>query len=111
MLPTYNLSVDITATDAKIDEETFRAEVSQCLTYLSALKGAFDREPCSITYYPPDAQHHKPEYWSVRALMMISVGKKRAGYLIQLYEAIVRLIRLELPHLKVEAEISEFRFS
>jgi hypothetical protein len=43
---------------------------------------------------------------------MISVGKERAGYLVQLYDAIVRPVRLELPpDFEIRADSSQFQFS
>ena len=110
MLPVYNLVVDITAADKALSEKKFRAQVEPHLIYFDALRGAFHRGPCSITYYPPNEQH-KTEYWSVRAVVMVSLGKQRADYLIQLYKAVVRLLELELPQFRMQAEVSVLRFS
>lgn len=111
MLPTYNLIVDIASTEKNLDEMIFREQVAPCLAYLEALKGSFDRVPCKTTYYSPDEQNNKSEYWSARSVVLISVGKQRAEHLIQLYKAVVRLIDLELPDFEVQAEISQFDFS
>ena len=111
MLPVYNLVVDITTMDTTIEEEEFRELISPCLTYLDALKGAFDRKPCAVVFFPPENQDECPKGWSVRCVLMISVGKKRAEYLMQLYQAIVYLIGFELPDLEVRAESSQFQFS
>lgn len=110
MLPSYNLVIDIETADTTISEEQFREQVAHGLKHLDALKGAFDRSPCTVSYYPPSVQYDRPS-WSVRAVIMISVGKKRAEYLLQLYEAMIRLTTLELPHLIVRAEIAVFDFS
>jgi hypothetical protein len=44
MLPVYNLVVDIIAENTSISEKEFRELISPCLTYLDALKGAFDKK-------------------------------------------------------------------
>jgi hypothetical protein len=113
MLPAYILTVDITTESQSISYEQFQAKVAPSLAYLDALKGVFDRSPCSITYYPPVAPHstHEWEEWSVRGNVIISLGKQRAEYLKSLYEAIVRLIMLELPDFEVRAESNRFQFS
>ncbi|HCY81884.1 MAG TPA: hypothetical protein DHV22_09945 [Xanthomarina gelatinilytica] len=113
MLPSYILVVDIVAPSPTISEEQFRSQVEPCLSHLSALKGAFDRSPCTITYYPPGVHNENPdnEVWSVRGLVMISVGKARAEYLNHLYKAMMRLITLELPDFEVHCEASKFEFS
>lgn len=110
MLPSYILTIDITSEDPTIDEEKFCKQVASSLVHLDNLKGAFDRSPSTITYFPPDIQNYRL-YWSVRGIVMISIGKQRAEFLNQLYQSISKLIMLELPHLKVTAEISKFQFS
>lgn len=105
------LIVDITATNSAISEELFRELISPSLTHLDALKGAFDRTPSTITYYPPHEQHGKSEYWSARGIVLISLGKARAEYLIQLYEAIVHLIMLELPDFEVQGMVEKYEFA
>lgn len=111
MLPAYNLVVDITATEKNLDEMIFREKVAPSLAYLEALKGSFDRVPCKTTYYSPFEQNNTSEYWSSRTVVIISIGKQRAEYLIQLYDAVVRLIDFELPDFEVQAEISRMDFS
>lgn len=111
MLPSYVLSVDILAGNATIDEKEFRELISPCLAYLDALKGAFDRKPCVKKYFSPEQHEDASKGWSVRCVLMISVGKNRADYLTQLYEAIVRLIVHELPDLHVQAEMNQLNFS
>lgn len=111
MLPAYTLVVDITANDSTISEERFRELIAPSLIHLDALKGAFDRKPSTITYYPPDGQHGRSECWSARGVVLISLGKARAEYLIQLYQAIVRLIMLELPDFEVRGEVTKYEFA
>ncbi len=111
MVPVYNLVIDITAVNIIIDEKEFREIVSPCLTYLHALKGAFDKKNCSVVFFPPDGQNESSRYWSVRCISMISVGKDRGEHLMQLYQAIVRLITLELPDFEIQAEVSKLNFS
>ena len=113
MLPAHVLIVDIVAPNPTIDEAQFRARAEPCLTYLSALKGAFDRFPCTTSYYPPDAQKSVPdnEVWSVRGIVMISVGKERAKYLLQLYDALIQLIIFELPDFEIRSEVKKLEFS
>jgi hypothetical protein len=111
MLPAYNLIVDITSNDKDVSSTKFHEQVEHCINYLNSLSGALHRAPCGTTYYPPDVQTGKSEYWSVRAIVIISLGKKRAEHLVKLYEAIVRLIVLELPDFEVQAEISQMNFS
>jgi len=113
MLSSYVLIVDIVASNPTIDEEQFRVQVEPCLAHLTALKGAFDRSPCTTNYYPPDAQSLIPdnEFWSTRSVVMISLGKKRAEYLVQLYDAIAQLITLELTDFEVRSEVKKLEFS
>ena len=111
MLPTYGLCIDIVAKDVTIDEEQFRLLLAPCQNHLDALKGAFDRKPSTLTYYPPDVQSGNSEWWSARAMVLISLGKDRAEFLIQLYQSIAHLIVLELPDFEVQVEISKFQFS
>jgi hypothetical protein len=111
MLPVYNLVVDITSTEKNLEEMLFREQVAPCLAYLEALKGSFDLVPCKTTYYSPFAQNNTSEYWSLRTVVILSVGKQRAEYLIQLYKAVVRLIEFELPDFEVQAEINQMNFS
>jgi hypothetical protein len=111
MLPAYNLVVDITAKDKAVSEKQFRAQVAPSLNYLGALKGALRPEPCSITYYSPNDEFCNSGHWSVRVVVLVSVGKNRGESLLDLYKAIARLVVLELPELDVQYEISQLNFS
>lgn len=113
MLPAYTLIINITSKDKAISGTKFQEQVSPCLGYLDALKGAFSRVPCSTTYYAPFQQGYNSEFWAVSALVMISLGKNRAEYLMDLYKSIVKLIVHELPasDFEVQAEISQMNFS
>lgn len=94
--------------DITISEEQFREQVDPSLSHLDSLKGAFDRSPCKIVYYPPCVRGEKNEGWSVRGIVLISVGKVRGGALLYLYESIARLIEFELPDYEVHYERSIF---
>lgn len=111
MLPAYLLTVDISTEDNSIDEEQFRKSCALCLTYLEALKGAFDNRPCAVVFSPPAHQDGKSKGWSVRCALQISLGKKRAEYLMLLYDAIVNLIAFELPDYEVRHKVEVIRFS
>ncbi|MGR3791598.1 hypothetical protein ACUXZJ_12070 [Flavobacterium sp. TN-1] len=113
MLPAYILTVDITTVGQSISYEEFREQVAPYLTCLDALRGVFHRSPCSITYYPPEAPQskHELEEYSVRAVVVVSIGKQRAEYLNTLYDAVVRLIMIELSHFEVKADLNKFQFS
>lgn len=107
MVPAYMLTVDITAKDIAISETEFRESIAPCLTYLSALKGAFDKKPCD----DPDVhQDDCSKLWSARFVLLISVGKERGQFLSQLYHAIFRLIAFELPCFDVRADASRWNF-
>ncbi len=111
MLSTYNLIVDISTNDKAIDQVTFVAQVAPSLAHLFSLKEAFDRKPCTLEYYPPNAQNES-QGWAVRAIVLISVGSQRGDALLLLYKSIVKLLEFELPsHLNLEAECSVFDFS
>lgn len=112
MLPGYVLIVDIIS-NPTINEEQFRAQVQPCLNHLSALKGAFDRTTCKISFRPPDVQSSIPDnqVWSVRAVVMISVGAKRGECLIQLYDSIMTLLMYELSDFLVKGEVKKLEFS
>lgn len=111
MLPMFVLTIDVFAKDITISEKLFREQVAPSLCHLDSLKGSFDRSPSKIIYYPSREPHDEPQGWSARGIVIISVGKIRAGYLIQLYEAIQRLIELELPEHEVRGKISVFEQS
>lgn len=110
MVPVYTLIIDIAQNSNPIDEAKFRERIAPCQAYLDALKGAFDRKPCTLKYYPPDVQNGVSG-WSVRAIVLISVGAKRAEYLIQLYHTIARLVALDLPEFDVQYHIDDLHFS
>jgi hypothetical protein len=111
MVPLYNLVVDITANDTITCEKEFREQLAPCIAYLDALRGAFGKKPCNVTFYPPDFQSENSKQWSARCVVMISVGKERGEHLIELYRAIVNLILFELPDFGVQAEVGKMNLS
>lgn len=113
MVGMYTLVIDIVAGAETTSQKEFVEQVAPCLSYLDALKGSFDRTPCHVAYYPPHELPENPDndFWSLRAVVMISVGKQRAEYLVGLYMAVARLIALELPHFEVRHEIGGWKFS
>lgn len=113
MLPIYTLSVEIIAKDATIDRETFLALSTPSLTHLEELMGSFVRTPNKPTYYPPGVQGGSSvtEYWSARGFVQVSLGRDRAKYLVQLYEAVAHLIELELPDCEVRWRVERLQFS
>lgn len=111
MVSSFILQIDIVAKDISIEGEAFREEVDQCLTYLDSLSGAFSRKPCTVRYYSPHEPLDMSEYWSVRAIVMISIGRVRALHLIDLYEAMWRLIVLELPNFEVQHQVRILEYS
>lgn len=111
MLPEYILTIDVIAPNSTIDEKPFRELLAPCLSLLDSLKGAFDRRPSTIVYYPPGAQYDIPDCWSARGIVMISLGKDRAECLVELYRAIARLIALELPECEVRWKVDKSQFS
>ncbi|MCL2651147.1 MAG: hypothetical protein FWD60_09025 [Candidatus Azobacteroides sp.] len=111
MVPAYLLCVDITANDAITCETEFRESLAPCVAYLDSLKGAFEKQPCSVSFYPPDPQSENSKQWSARCIVMISVGRERGEYLLELYQAIVNLIIFELPDFEIQAEASKLNFS
>lgn len=110
MVPLLTLTVDITSHDFTTSQEQFRASVSPSLNHLRALEGAFRRNACTVDFHPPYARNDV-QFWSARAVVMISVGKARREHLVHLYQAIVDLIVFELPGFEVAASIGEFQFS
>ncbi|MBA3986935.1 MAG: hypothetical protein H0X63_10275 [Flavobacteriales bacterium] len=114
MLPAYTLTIDIISLNPMISEELFREQVASSLAYLDALKGSFDRTPCTKRFhqYTSQDEEFEPGCWSVRAIVLISIGKQRAAYLLELYKAISHLIMLEAPYsFEVNAQINDFWFS
>lgn len=111
MLPAYVLKVDVIAKDTTLTEKQFREQVAPSLIHLDELKGAFDRKPSTIVYYPPGVLRGTHESRSARGIVMLSLGRDRAEFLIRLYQAIAHLIELELPDYEVRAEVSKFEFS
>lgn len=113
MLPAYILVVDISTYDKSITEAEFRELVDPSLLHLDALKGAFNQTPCKRTYYPPGtiSSDDLDNGWSVKGVVIVSLGKKRSEYLKQLYKSIAYLIRYELPQFAVDISIDEMQFS
>jgi len=111
MNKSFNLVVDITANNRNLSEIEFREQIALCISYLHALKGAFDKEPCKVFFFPPGQDGENSKLWSVRCVVMIWVGKERGQYLLELYDAIVNLIIFELPDFEVRAEIAEMVLS
>ncbi len=113
MVPAYMLTVDISADCSTIGEEDFRASTASSLHHLSVLKGAFDRNPDTLTNRQVVVQKddNNIDCYFVREVVLISVGRQRGEYLGQLYELIVHLIELELPNFHVQFEISQLNFS
>lgn len=111
MLPAYLLTINITAKGSDLSETEFRELLAPCIAYLDALSGAFDKKPCSASFYPPDPESENSKEWSVRCAIMISLGRERAKFLTQLYNAIVRLIIFECPDFEIRAGINKLQFS
>lgn len=114
MLPIYSMVVDILDMKGSIiSEEQFREQVSQCLGYLEALSVSVARKPGNTTFYPPPSEPDRfgCVSWSVRFVAINSLGRVRADGLAHAFYAIVRLIEIELPHLKVHYEMGNFDFA
>lgn len=110
MLSMYSLKLDIISHDPFMDEEEFRGLTAPCLSYLDALKGAFDKKPSAVKFYPPSHSDNAIG-WSLRCVLSISVGKDRGQNLMNLYPAIVRLIDYDLPDFEIQAETAILKFS
>lgn len=111
MLPGYILIIDIVDLNTKSTESQFREQVASTLDCLDALKGAFDRSPCRKEFYQhtSESEEYEEGCWSVRAIVLISIGKQRAAYLVELYKSISRLIMQDLPkHFDVKASVEKF---
>lgn len=114
MVPMYILSIDIYATGMDMmTKEVFERDINQLSPALHALSGVFGRESTELVFYPPytaDESTPNYEWWSARFVVIVSVGKKRAESLIVLYQAIVRLIELELPGYEVRYAVDGWKF-
>lgn len=113
MLPGYILVIDIVDLNANSTESQFREQVASTLDCLDALKGAFDRSPCKKDFYQYVLnEEYEAGCWSVRAIVLISIGKQRATYLVELYKSIAHLIMQDLPkHFDVKASVNKFPVS
>lgn len=111
MVPVYLLAIDITANDSITCEKKFQESLSPCIAYLDSLMGTFEKKPCSVFVSPPDPQSGNSRLWSARCVVAISVGKERGEHLLELYRAIVNLIRFELPCFDIQAEANKLKFS
>lgn len=101
MLNAYTLTIDIIAKDEAISETDFRDLVTPSLKHLDDLKGAFDKEKATKTFFEPGRNTEKLPFWIARAVVMISIGKERATHLMSLFDAIAKLIEMELPNCSV----------
>ena len=105
MVSAYMFSIGIISHDTAMSEDLFRQQVAPYPAHLDAMMGAFERKPCMKTYHRPNQNDNR---WSMNATVTISVGKKRAPYLLKLYESLFRLIELEAhPSLELRASIHE----
>ena len=111
MVPSFSLFMNIKTMDSNLCETEFRELIAPCIAYVDALKGAFDKGRCTVSFCPPDPLSENSKEWSARCAVMISVGKERGEHLIELYNAIVRLITFELPNFQIQAEVVKMNFS
>lgn len=108
MLPAYVLNITIISKEINISEEQFRELTASSLNVLHSLNGAFDKKPCAYKYHHP----YNSKGWSLRCALMISVGKDRGKYLLELYKNIANLIGYELPDfVEIQAEVEVLKFS
>lgn len=111
MVPVHNLVIDIIDVDELLSEKEFREVVAPSIACLESLKGSFDKRPCGVTFYAPKVRNELSKGWSVRCVLMISVGKERGKHLMNLYDSMVRLIAFELPDFDIQAESAVLNFS
>lgn len=109
MVPLYLLIVDIESQDPNLPEIAFRERISSSLSHLEALQEAFGRYQCDISYHQPGEIDECPG-WSARVIVSIPIGRKKEQALGDLCEAIVKLIQIELPELKVTGEFERYVF-
>lgn len=101
MLKAYMLTIDIIANDENITETGFHDLVEPSLRHLDALKGAFDKREATKTFFEPGRNTENLPLWIARGVVIVSLGKDRAEYLMALYDSIAKLIELELPDCSV----------
>lgn len=96
-----------------MSEQQFASLIEPSLNHLKELKGALSKDPCTIVYYPPNESQLNPdvEFWSVRCIVMVSVGKKRGLHFLNVCQSIVKLIDYELDGVEIRAETSVFSYS
>lgn len=109
MVPLYLLVVDIDSQDPNLSETAFRERISSSLSHLEALQEAFGRYQCDISYHQPDGTDECPG-WSAKVIVSISIGRKKEKGLGDLCEALVKLVQIELPELKVTGEFERYVF-
>ena len=110
MVPLHVMRISVTSTKTE-SEESFLAKVQPCLSYLSWLKGSFDRNTDSIPFQNSLVSIDGRDVWSLSAVVGISVGRDRGIHLCRLYQAILRLIKLELTDCIVEGETETLKFT
>lgn len=111
MLPGYTFIIDILDKKGCVpSEEQFSALVDPCLSYLKQLSVSVDRKPGIATYFlrPDTDEQSECLGYSARYEVMHSLGHERAQGLIHTFEAIVRLLQFELPHLKIVLDVEKF---
>ncbi|WP_289299913.1 hypothetical protein, partial [Xylanibacter muris] len=110
MVPLHILKISITSL---IDEsqEAFLARVEPHLSCLSDLKGSFDRRGDIGLSRPFLVQVDGHDAWSLRVSVAVSVGRERGIFLHRLYQAVLRLLKLEVPDALVQGESEIFQLS
>lgn len=108
MVSFHTLTIKITSQKDE-SEESFLARVEPRLTCLSDLKGSFDRRGDNILARHDRVLYDGYERWSLTVAVGVSVGRERGIFLHRLYQAILRLIELELPDCSVEGQQSVWK--
>ena len=109
MVPLYLLVVDIQSQDPSLPENAFHECISPSLSHLEALQEAFGRYQIDISYHRP-GELTECVGWSARAIVSISVGRKKERALGNLCESLVKLVQIELSELKVSGEFERYDF-
>ena len=110
MVPLYSLRFAITSLSDETDQ-SFLSRAVPCLSHLYDLKESFDRRRDVVLSGVRIAKVDGCYRWRLNGAVGISVGKERAVGLCRLYEAMLRLIALQLPDDIVEGQISKLQIS
>ena len=107
MVPLYLFTVDFLSNIKEPTSDTFRECISASLSHLEALQASFGRYQFSVSYHQP-GESAECAGWSARAVVSISVGRKKEKGIVGITSALLDLFEFELQDMRISATLERF---